>query len=476
MAPWVALTCKLGHPLVYPAEQGSALVFVPFPVWFHNGINTRPIRQDGTSPMARRQRLDLELVARGLAVSRQQAQQLIRSGRVRSGDRVLDKPGVDVAPELALEVEHPPRFVSRGGEKLVAALEQLPIAVSGRVCLDGGISTGGFTDCLLQHGASRVYGIDVGYGQTAWSLRTDPRVVLRERTNLRHLTPAELYGPEDPWPDLAVADVSFISLTRVIPALGALLRPAPVAAGAGGDPAGPSVEALLLVKPQFEVGRGRVGKGGVVRDPAAHVDAIETVLAAAVDQGWQAAGLVASPITGPAGNHEYLLWLRRQESPADSGGESSVGRHAAEGRRAAAPANGGSRDSGAQNTLVDPATEGWERDTSDADRALKPAEAGRAREPIGSEGAGDLFAAGRDGDAAGAGAGFEPQGTGEVMATADSGSAALANSNMSTGSTSPLVQATQPQGSGAEPRSSAAPASVDRAYIRVLVQRTLSRL
>ena len=266
--------------------------------------------------MARRQRLDLELVARGLAVSRQQAQQLIRSGRVRSGDRVLDKPGVDVAPELALEVEHPPRFVSRGGEKLVAALEQLPIAVSGRVCLDGGISTGGFTDCLLQHGASRVYGIDVGYGQTAWSLRTDPRVVLRERTNLRHLTPAELYGPEDPWPDLAVADVSFISLTRVLPALGALLRPAPVAAGAGGEPVAPSVEALLLVKPQFEVGRGRVGKGGVVRDPAAHVDAIETVLAAAVAQGWQAAGLVASPITGPAGNHEYLLWLRRQATSA----------------------------------------------------------------------------------------------------------------------------------------------------------------
>ncbi|MFZ0407763.1 MAG: TlyA family RNA methyltransferase [Cyanobium sp.] len=271
--------------------------------------------------MARRQRLDLELVSRGLAVSRQQAQQLIRSGRVRSGDRVLDKPGLDVAPELALAVEQPPRFVSRGGEKLVAALEQLPIQVAGRVCLDGGISTGGFTDCLLQHGARRVYGIDVGYGQTAWSLRTDPRVVLRERTNLRHLTPAELYGPEDPWPDLAVADVSFISLTRVLPALGALLRPA-LATADGGEPAAAEaaaaapVDALLLIKPQFEVGRGRVGKGGVVRDPAAHVDAIETVLAAAVSQGWNAAGLVASPITGPAGNHEYLLWLRRQVNAA----------------------------------------------------------------------------------------------------------------------------------------------------------------
>ncbi len=280
--------------------------------------------------MARRQRLDLELVARGLAVSRQQAQQLIRSGRVRSGDRVLDKPGVDVAAELELQVEQPPRFVSRGGEKLVAALEQLPIQVAGRVCLDGGISTGGFTDCLLQHGASRVYGIDVGYGQTAWSLRTDPRVVLRERTNLRHLSPDDLYGPEDPWPDLAVADVSFISLTRVLPALGALLRPA-IAALDGPEPAGSGVEALLLVKPQFEVGRARVGKGGVVRDPAAHVDAIETVLAAALSQGWQAAGLVASPLTGPAGNHEYLLWLRRplattgSEFPGDRAATATAG-------------------------------------------------------------------------------------------------------------------------------------------------------
>ena len=295
--------------------------------------------------MARRQRLDLELVARGLAVSRQQAQQLIRSGRVRSGDRVLDKPGVDVTPELALEVELPPRFVSRGGEKLLAALEQLPIQVAGRVCLDGGISTGGFTDCLLQHGASRVYGIDVGYGQTAWSLRTDPRVVLRERTNLRHLTPAELYGPADPWPDLAVADVSFISLTRVLPALGALLRPAAGAVG-GGGPALVGVEALLLIKPQFEVGRGRVGKGGVVRDPAAHLDAIETVLAAATALDWQAAGLVASPITGPAGNHEYLLWLRRPGnapapeaagSDADAKGRDGSTAGASHARQAMAP-------------------------------------------------------------------------------------------------------------------------------------------
>jgi len=258
--------------------------------------------------MTKRQRLDLLLVDRGLASSRQQAQQLIRSGRVRSGDQVLDKPGVVFSPDLELEVKQPPRFVSRGGEKLVAALESLPISVESRICLDGGISTGGFTDCLLQWGASRVYGIDVGYGQTAWSLRCDPRLVLRERTNLRHLTPQLLYGEDDVWPDLAVADVSFISLVQVLPALRTLLRPSPTGSGAG-------VEALLLIKPQFEVGRERVGKGGVVRDPVAHLDAINRVIEAAKAQQWKAAGLVASPITGPAGNHEYLVWLVDEDHP-----------------------------------------------------------------------------------------------------------------------------------------------------------------
>jgi 23S rRNA (cytidine1920-2'-O)/16S rRNA (cytidine1409-2'-O)-methyltransferase len=145
-----------------------------------------------------------------------------------------------------------------------------------------------------------VYGIDVGYGQTAWSLRSDERVVLRERTNLRHLTPAELYGPTDPWPDLAVADVSFISLALVLPALLALLQPMTADAG---------VDVVLLVKPQFEVGRVRVGKGGVVRDPAAHCDAIKGVIGAAAALALHPEGLIASPITGPAGNHEYLLWL-----------------------------------------------------------------------------------------------------------------------------------------------------------------------
>ena len=252
--------------------------------------------------MARKRRLDLHLLTLGLASSRQQAQRLIRAGKVRDvhGQR-LEKPGQEVAEELLIEVEQPPRFVSRGGEKLLGALVAFPVEVNGRVCIDGGISTGGFTDCLLQHGASRVYGIDVGYGQTAWSLRTDERVVLRERTNLRRLTAEDLYGDEDQRPTLAVADVSFISLSLVLPALRGLMS----TEGLGGK----DCEAIVLVKPQFEVGRQRVGKGGVVRDPAAHIDAITDVIEAAQPLGWKPTGLVASPLTGPAGNHEYLLWL-----------------------------------------------------------------------------------------------------------------------------------------------------------------------
>jgi len=265
---------------------------VPFCVWFDQQV-------------ARKQRLDLELVEQGLVASRQQAQQLIRAGRVRQGDRLLDKPGMEVVCGLPLAVALPPRFVSRGGEKLEAALAAFPIVIEGRICLDGGISTGGFSDCLLQRGAARVYGIDVGYGQTAWSLRQDPRVVLRERTNLRHLTPELLYGPDDPWPDLAVADVSFISLALVLPALLGLLTPH-------------AADLVLLVKPQFEVGKARVGKGGVVRDPAAHGDAIAGVVTAATGLGLTPAGLVASPITGPAGNHEYLLWVRHGGEPGVS--------------------------------------------------------------------------------------------------------------------------------------------------------------
>jgi len=247
--------------------------------------------------MPRKIRLDLYLLTKGLADSRHKAQQLIRAGKVRDiNGQLLDKPGQEVSDTLQIQLKESPRFVSRGGEKLLEAFRQFSIEVGGKVCLDGGISTGGFTDCLLQHGAAKVYGIDVGYGQIAWSLRNDPRVVLRERTNIRTLTPEDLYGPNDPWPSFAVADLSFISLRIVLPAIRSLLL-------------SDDAQALLLVKPQFEVGRERVGKGGVVRDPAAHVEVLDSVIRHAALQKWQPQALAASPITGPAGNHEYLLLL-----------------------------------------------------------------------------------------------------------------------------------------------------------------------
>ncbi|MDM9384177.1 TlyA family RNA methyltransferase [Chlorogloeopsis sp. ULAP01] len=247
-----------------------------------------------------KQRLDTLLVDLGLCTSRQQAQRLIQAGEVTVNQQVLDKPGTEVETSAQIQVKERSRFVSRGGEKLAKALETFTISVKGRICLDGGISTGGFTDCLLQAGAKQVYGVDVGYGQVDWKLRNDPRVILRERTNLRHLMPEELYGvpPEETggvYADFGVVDVSFISLTKVLPALSLLLQP--------------PREAVLLVKPQFEVGKNRVGKKGVVRDPKDHADAIFQVLQSALKLGWKFKGLTYSPITGPAGNIEYLLWL-----------------------------------------------------------------------------------------------------------------------------------------------------------------------
>lgn len=250
-----------------------------------------------------KQRLDTRLVELGLCESRQQAQRLIRAGEVRVDQQVVDKPGTPIPETAQVEVQQKSPYVSRGGEKLAHALHVFDLSITDRVCLDGGISTGGFTDCLLQAGAQRVYGIDVGYGQVAWSLRQDPRVILRERTNLRYLTPDDLYAEGQPWPDLGVADVSFISLTKVLPALWQLLQP--------------PKEVILLVKPQFEVGRDRVGKKGVVRDPADHADAIAKVLQAAQEMGWNYCGLTYSPAPGPAGNIEYLLWLNlASETPA----------------------------------------------------------------------------------------------------------------------------------------------------------------
>jgi 23S rRNA (cytidine1920-2'-O)/16S rRNA (cytidine1409-2'-O)-methyltransferase len=251
----------------------------------------------------KKQRLDLLLVERKLCESRQLAQRWIQAGEVRVNGEVVDKSGAAILLTATVEVKARARFVSRGGEKLAKALDVFEIATRDRICLDGGISTGGFTDCLLQAGAKQVYGIDVGYGQVDWKLRTDDRVILRERTNIRHLTPAELYGEAvgDIYPvtlpDLAVVDVSFISLIKILPALQLLLAP--------------PQELVLLVKPQFEVGKSAIGKHGVVRDLLAQAGAISGVLAAAQALGWDYRGLTWSPLVGPAGNIEYLLWLDR---------------------------------------------------------------------------------------------------------------------------------------------------------------------
>ena len=247
-----------------------------------------------------KQRLDTLLVSLDLCTSRQQAQALIRTGKVSINQQVVDKPGTEVDIASKIQIKERSRYVSRGGDKLAKALEVFAIPVTDRICLDGGISTGGFTDCLLQAGAAKVYGVDVGYGQADWGLRNDPRVVLKERTNLRYMTPTELYG-DSPVADLAVVDVSFISLDKILPALWELL-------------ALPK-EAVLLVKPQFEVGRERVGKKGVVRDSATQADAIFQVWKAARALGWEERGLTWSPLLGPAGNIEYLLWLGIDREP-----------------------------------------------------------------------------------------------------------------------------------------------------------------
>ncbi len=247
--------------------------------------------------MTKKSRLDLHLLTNGFVKSRQEAQKLIRAGKVKTvNGQILDKPGQEVLKDIEIEVTQPLKYVSRGGEKLAEAFNQFPIEIENRVCLDAGISTGGFTDCLLQRGAAKVYGVDVGYGQTAWSLRNDPRVVLLERTNIRHLTPEKLFSDGDLIPDFAVADLSFISLKIVLPSIKSLLSSS-------------RSELLVLVKPQFEVGKEKVGKGGVVRDHSLHAEAIEGVISESEKHGWYPNGLIASPLKGPAGNQEYLLWM-----------------------------------------------------------------------------------------------------------------------------------------------------------------------
>lgn len=241
--------------------------------------------------MPRGERLDLTLVARGLAESRQRAQALIAAGEVLVDEVPCDKPATRIASEQAVRLRAEPlRYVSRGGLKLEAALDAWPVDPVGRVCADLGASTGGFTDCLLQRGAGRVYAVDVGYGQLAWKLRQDPRVVVLERTNARHLAAL----PENV--TLLVGDLSFISLTLILPAVRRLLAP-------GG-------EAVVLVKPQFEVGPAAVGKGGLVKDPVAVAGALASVSEAARSQGFDVRGAIESPVLGAkAGNREWLLWL-----------------------------------------------------------------------------------------------------------------------------------------------------------------------
>jgi 23S rRNA (cytidine1920-2'-O)/16S rRNA (cytidine1409-2'-O)-methyltransferase len=241
----------------------------------------------------RRVRLDTLLAERGHFTSRTRAAAAVLAGAVHLGPgrRRAEKPGQLVAPDVQLEVAGPPPFVSRGGIKLANALDALGVDPAGRRCLDVGASTGGFTDCLLQRGAAHVVALDVAYGELDWSLREDPRVTVLERLNARALTPDALpYAPE-----LVVVDVSFVSLGKVLPAVLACTAPA--------------FDCLALVKPQFEVGRERVGKGGVVRDPALRREAILAVAGQARELGAAVAGVASSGLPGPAGNREAFLWL-----------------------------------------------------------------------------------------------------------------------------------------------------------------------
>jgi 23S rRNA (cytidine1920-2'-O)/16S rRNA (cytidine1409-2'-O)-methyltransferase len=247
-----------------------------------------------------KQRLDLAVFSRGLAVSRQRARALIMSGKVLVNRNLIDKPGVPVAEqdEILLKGDDHP-FVSRGGLKLEAALQAFEVVVADKVCLDVGASTGGFTDCLLQHGARQVYAVDVGYGQLAWKLRQDPRVAVFERANIRHL-PFETVGESV---DLVTIDVSFISLRIVIPAVLQFMKE--------------NAAVLALIKPQFEVGKGQVGKGGVVRDPTLHQQVLDELSAFFSRIPLSVSGLIESPILGPKGNKEFFIYLQHLSSDQD---------------------------------------------------------------------------------------------------------------------------------------------------------------
>jgi len=256
---------------------------------------------------APRARLDAELVRRGLARSREQAAELIAAGRVTVNGEAAAKAATQVTrdtPILIGEVDGDPGYVSRGGHKLAGALAAFgDLTVAGRTALDAGASTGGFTDVLLRAGAAHVIAADVGYGQLAWSLQTDPRVTVRDRVNVRSLQPEQAAAADGQQPDLVVADLSFISLSLVLPAL---------VASAATD-----ADFVLMVKPQFEVGKGRVGAGGVVRDAGLRAEAVSAVAQTAAGLGLGVLGVTASPLPGPAGNVEYFVWLRRGAPPLD---------------------------------------------------------------------------------------------------------------------------------------------------------------
>ncbi|MBI2940804.1 MAG: TlyA family RNA methyltransferase [Chloroflexi bacterium] len=257
----------------------------------------------------KRERLDTLLVERGLAETREKARALVLAGEVTVDGRVVTRPAALVATDADVAVKAPLPYVSRGGFKLAHALDQFGLDVDGQVVVDVGASTGGFTDVLLQRGAARVYAVDVGYGQLDWRLRQNPRVVVLERTNVRYLEslPELVYG--------AVIDVSFISLALVLPVALRLLRP--------------DGWIIALIKPQFEAGREEVGKGGVVRDPRVHRAVVERVLGLARDLGLSIHGCVESPIRGPAGNREFLAYLRREGAglPLDAAVASCLGHH-----------------------------------------------------------------------------------------------------------------------------------------------------
>jgi 23S rRNA (cytidine1920-2'-O)/16S rRNA (cytidine1409-2'-O)-methyltransferase len=252
----------------------------------------------------KRSRLDAELVRRGLARSREHASELVAAGKVKVSGTVATKPATGVGADAPIVVDtsdtEDPGYASRGAYKLIGALEAFPIVVKRRRCLDAGASTGGFTDVLLRNEAASVIAVDVGYGQLVWSLQTDERVTVMDRTNVRTLTLDDIGGEAV---DLVVSDLSFISLTLVLPALIGVVKP-------DGD-------LVLMVKPQFEVGKERLGKGGVVRDPALRADAVRNVAAKAAELGWGVEAVAASPLPGPSGNVEYFLWIRRSAPVLD---------------------------------------------------------------------------------------------------------------------------------------------------------------